>query len=145
MNYRNPKVEDAEEITKIAEQVTLEDFKKKSFDFDLILKHTKKNIQTFPSKYSFVAEEDGKVIGYVFTKMEDLSSGQCPFIVYFGVSTEYRRKGIGTKLMNLVIDMLEKDNFKKINLAVTIHNKAAIDLYEKLGFKKNKYLMKKVL
>jgi len=144
MNYRNPKIEDAKEIAEIAKQRMIEELHKE-FDFDKTVEHTKKNIKTYPIEYSFVAEEDENVVGYIFTKMEERVKGKCPVIGYFGVTKDFREQGIGTKLLELVLDALKEDNFKKVNLKVMIDNKEAIGLYEKFGFKKTNYLMKKSL
>lgn len=50
-------------------------------------------------------------------------------IDYIVVFEEYRKKGIGSKLVNYI-----KNN--DISLEVNVNNKIAIDFYKKLGFEK---------
>jgi ribosomal protein S18 acetylase RimI-like enzyme len=45
-------------------------------------------------------------------------------------------KGYGKQMMNALIQKAEANNVKKISLTVDKVNKAAVQLYEKLGFKK---------
>ena len=48
------------------------------------------------------------------------------------VNEEERKKGIGTALMN---EMIEKEKYNRIMLEVNENNNEAIRLYTKLGFK----------
>ena len=50
---------------------------------------------------------------------------------YIWVSFEHRKKGIASKLMNMMI----KENFNNITLEVSTANVGAINLYKKYGFK----------
>lgn len=58
------------------------------------------------------------------------------FIHSFYIAEEYRSKGIGKNLLENVIDMLEKEGFKSVQLTVDPGNKPAMGLYGKFGFKK---------
>jgi ribosomal protein S18 acetylase RimI-like enzyme len=51
-----------------------------------------------------------------------------------GVLKEYRRRGIGTKLMDNAIDAAKDFGMEKIELEVYTSNIPAINLYEKRGF-----------
>ena len=57
-------------------------------------------------------------------------------ILNVAVSTEYRRRGIGEKLIVALAQMLkaEKDVYQ-LTLEVRVSNEPAIALYDKLGFK----------
>ena len=50
---------------------------------------------------------------------------------YIWVHIEHRKKGIASKLMDIMID----EDVKNITLEVNVKNKGAIKLYEKYGFK----------
>ena len=73
-----------------------------------------------------VYELDNKIIGVlsyllIYDRVE---------IEYIVVDTEYKRKGIGSKLLNAV----NLDNIKNITLEVRESNKEAINFYKNNGF-----------
>ena len=47
---------------------------------------------------------------------------------------EYRNKGLGTKLMNRMIELLQAKDYPQVSLSITKGNHA-VRLYERLGFK----------
>ncbi len=57
------------------------------------------------------------------------------------VSPQFRRRGIGHKLLEFAENFAIENEMKKLSLMVEIENSAAIALYEKYGFlEKEKYL-----
>jgi len=120
------------------------------------------NLQTLPENYPeffyreiherypdafFVAEVEGKIVGYIMCRME---SGVSNFglrwvkrghIVSISVLAANRRQGIGTKLVQQAIEaLITKYNAKEVILEVRINNEPAIRLYESLGFTRNRTL-----
>ncbi len=97
----------------------------------------------------FVAEVNGKVVGYVMPRIE---WGQSEFtilpkfvrkghIVSIAVLEPYRRKGIGEALMRSSLKkMKEVYKAEEAYLEVRISNYPAINLYKKLGFREVKIL-----
>lgn len=97
----------------------------------------------------YVAEIDGKVVGYVMPRIE---WGQSEFslfpkfvrkghIVSIAVLEPYRRKGIGEALMRATLKkMKEVYKAEEAYLEVRVSNYPAINLYKKLGFKEVKVL-----
>ncbi|KFO34701.1 N-alpha-acetyltransferase 50, NatE catalytic subunit [Fukomys damarensis] len=52
-----------------------------------------------------------------------------------GCLAPYRRLGIGTKMLNHILNICEKDGtFDSIYLHIQISNESAIDFYGKFGF-----------
>ena len=47
---------------------------------------------------------------------------------------DYRRKGIGTALINALVDRLAKQGSHSLMLEVRTSNNSAISVYQKLGF-----------
>lgn len=78
----------------------------------------------------FVAEENGKIIGYLSTTY-CLDEGEIDRIA---VSNNYKRKGIATSLLNALFLECKKKNINKIFLEVRRSNEVAQALYEKNGF-----------
>ena len=56
----------------------------------------------------------------------------------FLVEEDYRRLGLGTKMLKKAISVARKRKVDSIELVVNKDNKAAKKLYEKVGFKKTK-------
>lgn len=86
---------------------------------------------------SYVAEENGKIVGYVLAKLgedgEDEPSGH---ITSLAVKRSHRRLGLAQKLMDQAARaMVECFNAKYVSLHVRKSNRAAFSLYAKtLGF-----------
>ena len=83
-----------------------------------------------------VATVDNKIIGAVWTRIMNDYGHVDDDTPSFAISLckEYRGKGIGTKLMKQMLEMLRKQGFKKASLAVQKAN-YAIEMYKKVGFK----------
>lgn len=77
----------------------------------------------------YVVKEDGKLIGYGgFVFVLDEAS-----LVNFAISPNYRRCGIGTKLLKHIIKMAKKHS-KRMVLEVKRKNIGALSFYRKNGF-----------
>ena len=104
-------------------------------------------------KIRAIIEYEGKAIGYVQMyklNKELLNEYEYPLTdkVVYGIDQfigepEYWDKGIGTKFMKLVLQYLTKEkNAEIIILDPHADNPRAIHVYEKVGFKKIKFLPK---
>ena len=83
-----------------------------------------------------VAEDNGKVIGAVWTRiMNDYGhvDNETPSFA-ISLYKEYRGQGIGTELMRKMISLLKEQGYKKASLAVQKAN-YAVKMYKKVGFK----------
>lgn len=78
---------------------------------------------------NYVAKKDDKVIGGIILVLEDIAKN---WIRYFIVDENYRRSGIGTRLLNKAIEHLKKG--ETIFVDTGIADKIAINFYEKNGF-----------
>lgn len=77
----------------------------------------------------YVARQHNKVIGYMgLSKI----AGE-GYVTNIAVLPEYRRQGIGKKILEYVI-LDSKKELEFISLEVRVSNRAAISLYENLGF-----------
>ena len=89
-----------------------------------------------PHDYCLVAEYDGEVIGAVWVRdMPDyghVADGVPSFAI--SLRPEYRGRGIGTKLMQAMLDLLRQKGYEKASLSVQKANYAA-RMYTKLGFR----------
>ena len=88
-----------------------------------------------PGDHCLVAETAGHVVGAVWTRiMNDYGhvDDQTPSFAISLIS-EYRGKGIGTRLMRNMLSLLKEQGFKQASLAVQKAN-YAVRMYKKVGF-----------
>lgn len=82
-----------------------------------------------------VAEEEGKVIGAVWTRIMNDYGHVDDNTPSFAISLykEYRGLGIGTQLMKEMLKLLKEKGYERASLAVQKAN-YAVKMYEKVGF-----------
>lgn len=83
----------------------------------------------------FVAIYQGKLVGSIDFRGSNLKKSRHYGSIGLLVLKKYWSKGIGTKLLDKVIDWGKRNEIKKINLEVAANNNRAIQLYERKGFK----------
>ncbi|MDY0129844.1 MAG: ribosomal protein S18-alanine N-acetyltransferase [Methanosarcina vacuolata] len=78
-----------------------------------------------------VAEQDGKVVGYVVGYRSGENEGH---IFSVGVKEEYRGRGIGTSLIHAICDIFVANGLRYARLEVRNSNEGAQKLYKSIGF-----------
>lgn len=91
---------------------------------------------TGKADYCIVADDNGKVIGAVWTRIMDDYGHVDDDTPSFAISLykEYRGQGIGTRMMKEMLALLKEKGYKQASLAVQKAN-YAVRMYEKVGFK----------
>jgi ribosomal protein S18 acetylase RimI-like enzyme len=87
--------------------------------------------------YVLLAEtNDSKsdVIGFIVSTIK----GTNCHITSFGVDEQFRRFGIGTKIIKYLVDLCQKDKLQDITLFVHVENGSGIKFYERYGFTQEK-------
>lgn len=86
--------------------------------------------------HCIVADDDGRVIGAVWTRIMNDYGHVDDETPSFAISLykEYRGLGIGTQLMKAMLALLREKGYKRASLAVQKAN-YAVRMYEKVGFK----------
>ena len=79
-------------------------------------------------------EENKKIKGYIYLKPIDDENKKGYLIDGLYVDTEYRNKGIATKLIESALDIIKKSDAEFIDINVMAGNKKAINLYKHFGF-----------
>ena len=85
--------------------------------------------------HCIVADDNGKVIGAVWTRIMNDYGHVDDETPSFAISLfkEYRGQGIGTRLMLMMLDLLKEKGYKRASLAVQKAN-YAVRMYKKVGF-----------
>ena len=90
-----------------------------------------------PGSIMIVAFDEGELIG---TGAVSVVSGKPRFAhrreIAISVRKDYWGKGIGTGIMNVLMDFAKKSGAEVLELQVRSDNEAAISLYKKFGFEK---------
>jgi ribosomal protein S18 acetylase RimI-like enzyme len=89
--------------------------------------HRKMKIQ---SEMFFVALEDKQVVGTTMAGYD----GHRGWVYYVAVHPDFRRKGIGTALMQRAEESLQKIGCSKLNLQIRADNSLVQDFYKALGY-----------
>ena len=84
------------------------------------------------SRFDLLALREGRIVGWCF--MWDVHT-ENPFFG-LGIAAEERGKGLGAKLMELVMQEALRRKLQRIYLTVVTDNQVAWRLYEKQGFVK---------
>lgn len=79
----------------------------------------------------WICEHGDRIIGCIAL----MNRGDAAQLRYFLILPEYRRIGLGKKLMQLFMDFLKQCNYKKSFLLTTDELDAAANLYTRFGFK----------
>lgn len=88
-----------------------------------------------PHDHCLVVEVDGKIAGAVWVRiMNDYGhvDDQTPSLA-ISLYPEYRGQGIGTQLLNQMLDMLRRKGYTQVSLSVQKEN-YALRMYQKAGF-----------
>lgn len=80
----------------------------------------------------YVAEKDGKIQGYCVLRVI-AGEGE---IQRIAVHPEYRKQGMGRKMMEKMVQTAREKGVREMTLEVRSSNQAAICLYESWGFQK---------
>ena len=87
----------------------------------------------------FVAEERGEVVGYVYAGLEDYDymslRGPAGALYDIVVDPERQRHGVGRKLLDAALEVLESRGAPRVVLSTAVRNEAAQRLFESAGFR----------
>jgi L-phenylalanine/L-methionine N-acetyltransferase len=85
--------------------------------------------------YLLVAEVEGEIIGSIGLNVNQRARRAHSADIGMGVRDDWHGKGVGTAMMQAVIDLADKWlNIKRLELEVYTDNEPALRLYKKFGF-----------
>lgn len=89
------------------------------------------NLYGWNSDTSFVAEMEGKIVGYVMAS----TSRSMGHLISIAVIPSHRGRGIGGRLVSVLLQLFRDMDIPSIFLEVRSSNRAARIFYEGIGFK----------
>jgi ribosomal protein S18 acetylase RimI-like enzyme len=104
-------------------------------------------------EFFFVAEAEKKVVGFVYGRestapaevLDKWKSRRVGSIETLAVDKEYRRQGVATSLLRILLEAFERNGIDLVTLSVPAVERAAMKLYEKLGFEPRAHFLWKRL
>ncbi|MFY3790400.1 GNAT family N-acetyltransferase [Ureibacillus sp. MALMAid1270] len=81
-----------------------------------------------------VAEDDGKLIGYMMLMGGNAKKNQHNAYIVIGILESYRGKGVGTALFEYAEKWAIEKNIWRLELTTITENAAGVALYKKRGF-----------
>jgi len=86
--------------------------------------------------YSYVYVLNGTVAGYIITCHE----GNAAHVISIAVAPEYRRRGIGKRLLCTALRLMATGKVSEVFLEVRVSNAPALHLYKSAGFEVAEFL-----
>lgn len=132
---------DAEDISRIQGSIT----KEASFiDYHKIVREDIKK----DNRVSFVAELNGKVIGYMIAYIIYGGFGleKSAWLAVFGVEPKYMGKGIGQKLASKTFEVLREMDIQNVFTSVRWDSTDLLSFFKSLGFNRCEFInLKKII
>lgn len=144
LRIRDIKIEDYKEISKIRKMPgVMENILSNKDEEEELIKE--KIINKGKNQYWYVAEENGKVIGLGILMNHGNLRKKHVGVITLMVNSDYQNKGVGSLLMDKLINLSESLNIIRLELCVFRDNYKAINLYKKFGFKEEGIKVKSAL
>ncbi|WP_042144476.1 GNAT family N-acetyltransferase [Paucisalibacillus sp. EB02] len=81
-----------------------------------------------------VAEQDERLIGYLFAIGGNPNRAKHTTYLVVGIHQDYRGKGVGSLLFNKLDQWAANHNIHRLELTVVSRNESGLALYKKMGF-----------
>lgn len=93
-------------------------------------------------RYAFlVVEYDGRIAGYAMSRilkklnLRGFGVKKIGHIMSIAVHPNFRRRGIGKRLLERTVEILSENGAKELRLEVRVSNQPAVDMYHYAGFR----------
>ncbi len=81
----------------------------------------------------FVAEEEGKVVGYITTRLD--RGAKVGHIPNMAVHPDFQGRGIGRELIEAALDYFREQGMELARIETLVQNKRCMEFYPRIGFK----------
>ena len=86
------------------------------------------------SKYCLVAEINDQIAGFILGNITSKASWTYGYIVWLGVSNESQRRGVASKLVDKLVEVMIKDGVRFLYLDTDPENTRAVNFFTRKGF-----------
>lgn len=115
--------------------------KYEKFTFDKRMESIYKKAQESIIKFDLLLDNDKEeYVGYCLSSIEE-SLGEIESIF---IEKQYRKLGLGDKLMDSTLDWFESKGIKNIEINVVYANDEALPFYNRYGFNIGNYILKRI-
>jgi ribosomal-protein-alanine acetyltransferase len=114
----------------------LYEIEKQCFEQEAFTKQQLAYLLTDYNAIGLAARVNGEIAGFAIARVNIRRNVQFGHILTVDIAPAYRRKGIAQKLLHEVETILRDRGIKECRLEVRENNVAALNLYQKLGYKK---------
>ena len=114
----------------------LYEIEKQCFEQEAFTKQQLAYLLTDYNAIGLAALVNGEIAGFAIARVDIRRNEQFGHIVTVDVIPAYRRKGIAPKLLHKIETILRERGIKECRLEVREDNVVALNLYQKLGYKK---------
>jgi len=132
---RKLKKEDAPEIARINSVITKSPPKDE-------FRRTIKELAQSPGNVSYVAEHNGKVVGYMISYLlfGGFGIGKSAWIATLGVEPKFMGQGIGKALAKKIFDFHSKKGIKSFYTSVRWDSTDLLSFFKTLGFDRSNFI-----
>ena len=114
----------------------LSEIEDQCFDQEAFSKQQIAYLLTNYNTIALVARADNEVVGFIITQIEIESDKLFGHIITLNVPPIYRRKGIGSKMLKEIEEILKQKGIVECQLEVREDNSIALKLYQNRGYQK---------
>jgi len=114
----------------------LYEIEKKCFGQEAFTKQQLTYLLTAYNAIGLAARVNSEIAGFAIARVDIGRNTSFGHILTVDIAPAYRRKGIAQKLLHEVETILREKGIKECRLEVRENNVAALNLYQKLGYKK---------
>ena len=137
--------EDAKKVNKLLTKLIVDEKKyDENINENCVVKSLYENFYNNDDVCLLVAKEKEHIIGYIYGYVQNNGDAKIDTLSVLDalyVEQDYRRLGVGIKLIDAFKNWSYEIGAKYIELKVCKENNSAINLYEKMGFTENKIIM----